>query len=282
MKLDTKELKNITILYVEDDQLIREQTWAILNKLFKKVFSAYDGENGLEIFKEHKNEIDVIVTDINMPNMNGLEMIGAINKIESSLPTIVTTAHTDSNFLINAIDLNVDKYIAKPIQIKDLTISVVDNVLKYRRINNIENLAKNLVTKSSKDDSINSSLTYKIDRLQKQNNYYKAIIDNMVVTFEVDKNGMIMKVSDKFRRFFNYSGDEIIGQNINILKCENSTQESFQKLMLKAIHTKKTVLSTYSFKTNDDKSIDCDVTLTPNYDDSSLVAGYTIYLDILG
>ena len=282
MKLDTKELKNITILYVEDDQLIREQTWAILNKLFKKVFSAYDGVNGLEIFKEHKNEIDVIVTDINMPNMNGLEMIEAINKIDSSLPTIVTTAHTDSSFLINAIDLNVDKYISKPIQIKDLTISVVDNVLKYRRINNIENLAKNLVTKSSKDDSINSSLTYKIDRLQKQNNYYKAIIDNMVVTFEVDKNGMIMKVSDKFRRFFNYSVDEIIGQNINILKCENSTQESFQKLMLKAIHTKKTVVSTYSFKTNDDKSIDCDVTLTPNYDDNSLVAGYTIYLDILG
>jgi len=282
LKLDTKELKNITILYVEDDQLIREQTWAILNKLFKKVFSAYDGVNGLEIFKEHKNEIDVIVTDINMPNMNGLEMIEAINKIDSSLPTIVTTAHTDSSFLINAIDLNVDKYISKPIQIKDLTISVVDNVLKYRRINNIENLAKNLVTKSSKDDSINSSLTYKIDRLQKQNNYYKAIIDNMVVTFEVDKNGMIMKVSDKFRRFFNYSVDEIIGQNINILKCENSTQESFQKLMLKAIHTKKTVVSTYSFKTNDDKSIDCDVTLTPNYDDNSLVAGYTIYLDILG
>ncbi len=281
MKLDTKELKNITLLYVEDDVLIREQTKIILTKLFKKVFCADDGQNGLELFKEHQNEIDVIVTDINMPNMNGLEMIEQINILKSSIPTIVTTAHTDSNYLINAIDLNVDKYIAKPIQIKDLTIAVVDNVLKYRRANNIENLAKSLVSKSSKDDSLNNTLTNQVEILQKQNNYYKAIIDNLVVTFKIDKNGTIIETSDKFLRFFSYTKDNIIGENINILKCESCVQETFQKLMLRVIHAKKTIVSTYTLATSDNKSIKCDLTLTPNYSQDSLIVGYTVYIDIL-
>lgn len=281
MKLDTKELKNITLLYVEDDVLIREQTQIILTKLFKKVFCADDGQNGLELFKEHQNEIDVIVTDINMPNMNGLEMIEQINILKSAIPTIVTTAHTDSNYLINAIDLNVDKYIAKPIQIKDLTIAVVDNVLKYRRANNIENLAKSLVSKSSKDDSLNNTLTNQVEILQKQNNYYKAIIDNLVVTFKIDKNGTIIETSDKFLRFFSYTKENIIGENINILKCESCVQETFQKLMLRVIHAKKTIVSTYTLATSDNKSIKCDLTLTPNYNQDSLIVGYTVYIDIL-
>ncbi len=281
MKLDTKELKSITLLYVEDDILIREQTNKILTKLFKKVFCAYDGQNGLEIFKENSKEIDVIVTDINMPNLNGLEMIRAINKLQSSLPTIVTTAHTDSSYLIDAIDLNVDKYISKPIQIKDLTIAVVDNVLKYRRANNIENLAKSLVTKSSKDESLNSNLINQVEQLTKQNKYYKAIIDNLVVTSKIDKNGNFVEVSDKFLRFFGFSKENILGENINILQSENCSQESFQKLMLRVIHTKKTIISSYLLVTSENRTINCDLTLTPNYDSSSLISGYTVYIDIL-
>ena len=281
MKLDTKELKTITLLYVEDDILIREQTNKILTKLFKKVFCAYDGQNGLEIFKENGKEIDVIVTDINMPNLNGLEMIRAINKLQSSLPTIVTTAHTDSSYLIDAIDLNVDKYISKPIQIKDLTIAVVDNVLKYRRANYIENLAKSLVSKSSKDDSLNSNLINQVEQLTKQNKYYKAIIDNLVVTSKIDKNGNFVEVSDKFLRFLGFSKENILGENINILQAENCSQESFQKLMLRVIHTKKTIISSYILVTSENRTISCDLTLTPNYDSSSLISGYTVYIDIL-
>jgi len=281
MKLDTKELKSITLLYVEDDILIREQTNKILTKLFKKVFCAYDGQNGLEIFKKNNKEIDVIVTDINMPNLNGLEMIRAINKLQSSLPTIVTTAHTDSSYLIDAIDLNVDKYISKPIQIKDLTIAVVDNVLKYRRTNNIENLAKSLVSKSSKDDSLNSNLINKVEQLTKQNKYNKAIIDNLVLSFKIDKNGNFLEVSDKFLRLFSYSKENIIGENINILQCQSCSQDSFQKLMLRVIHTKKTIISSYLLVTSDNRIINCDFTLTPNYDSSSLISGYTAYIDIL-
>jgi len=280
LKLDTKELKTITILYVEDDTLVRNQTKQILDKIFFKVFIAVDGKEGLEVFRTNQEHIDAVVTDINMPNMSGLEMIERINEINHSIPTIVTTAHADAKFLMSAIDINVDKYLSKPIQVKELTTSIVNIVLKYRRIHNIENLAKSLVSRSSKDHDLNNSLIAQVDMLKKENNYLKAIIDNLVVTFKIDKNGFITETSDKFLRFFSFSKDEIIGKNINILKCEDYKQESFQKLMLKAIHTKKTITSTYAIKTNKSQSIHCEITLTPQYDSELLVSGYVVLIDI--
>ena len=101
-KIDPKELKNITILYVEDDTGIRTQMSQILNKLFKKVYVAVDGGDGIVVYKKHIDEIDVVVTDINMPNINGLDMIKKINTLNKSIATIVTTAHSDSKNMINA------------------------------------------------------------------------------------------------------------------------------------------------------------------------------------
>lgn len=281
MKLDTAELKKITLLYVEDDEMIRSQLQPILEKLFKKAYIAVDGIDGLEVYKQNKNVIDIIITDINLPNMNGLDMIKNINELNTSIPVIVTTAHTDSNFMLEAINLNVDKYMPKPIQIRELTVNIVNMVLKYKRLNNIENLAKSLVQKSDKSDELTNSLSYKLDISEKENKYNKAIIDNLVVTFKIDKYGNITSGSNKFYRYFDFDKDEIIGKNIDVLKCESCTQESFQKLMLKVIHAKKTVVSSYTFKIDNDKSVDCDMTMSATYDNNSLIDGYIVYLDIL-
>lgn len=280
MKIDMKELKNITLLYVEDDNAIREQTKTIFEKLFKKIFSASDGKEGLETYSKFQDEIDIVITDVNMPRMNGLEMIEAINELNNSLPIIVTTAHTDSEFLIKAINLNVDKYVTKPIQIKNLTLEIVDNVLKYRRANNIENLAKNLVTKTANDSNINNNLSIQVNQLKKQNEYYKAIIDNLVITCTIDKNGTIIEQSDKFLRLFDFTKEDIKGKNINIIQSESCSQESFQKLMLRVIHGKKTIVSSYIVRTHENKSAQADVTFTPTYDNNSLIAGYTVYIDL--
>lgn len=281
MKLDTKELKKITILYVEDDQIVREQTTIVMQKLFKKAFIAQDGVEGLELFKEHKDEIDIVVSDINMPNMNGLEMIKHINEINAQIPTIVTTAHTDSKFVIDAMDINVDKYMPKPILIKDLTINIVNIVQKYRRMNNIEVLARTLMEKKSENETLHSNLNEQVERLQSENNYLNAIVDNLVIRIKIDKAAQVLEVSDKFLRFFDLSKDEVVGQNINILRCEDCSQESFQKLMLKAIHTKKTVTSTYTFEKSNKTKFTADVTLTALYDTNMLVSEYIMYLDIL-
>ena len=280
MKLDTKELKNITVLYVEDNEMVRTQTEKILNKLFKHAFIAEDGVEGFEVYTKHKDEIDVIVTDINMPHLSGLDMIKKINKLHPSIATIVTTAHSDSENLLKAIDINIDKYITKPIQIKELTVSIVELVLKYRRINNMEELAKSLVQKTSQTDKENNELSTELEIVLKQNYYFKTIIDHLIVNFKTDKNGNITSFSTKFKNFFGYD-DSILGKNINILQCASCVQDSFQKLMLKAIHTKKTVIATYTFRTNSNRTIEAEVTMTPSYGEDSLVNGYTFYLDII-
>ena len=279
MKLDSKQLKSITILYVEDDLLVREQTEKILKKLFKKVYVAVDGKEGLELYKEFISNIDVVITDINMPNINGLDMIKEINNLNKSIPTIVTTAHSDSHNLIKAIDINVDKYITKPIQVKELTVTIVDLVLTYKRMNNIENLAKTLVQKTTLNDKENSELTDELEFVKNQNRYLESIVDNMVLNCKIDKNGNFLEVSNKLKVFFEYS--DIIGKSINILQSENCDQESFQKLMLKAIHTKKTVISTYSLITKSKRKVDIEVTMTSIYGKDALVNGYVVYFDIL-
>ncbi|MEA3554177.1 MAG: response regulator [Campylobacterota bacterium] len=282
MKLDTKKLKTITLLYVEDDDTIRNQTFSLFEKIFKKVYVACDGQVGLDTYSKHQDNIDIIVSDIHMPKLNGLDMIEKVNNIEKvSIPKIITTAHTDSQNLLNAIDIHVDKYIRKPVQIKDLTVSIVNLVSKYRRSNKLESLAKGLVVKSNHDDKKTQELSYLLNIKTKENELFKNIIDNYVSKFRTDKNGIIMEVTPKLSRLFEYEDDELIGENINKLKCTSCSQESFQKLMLKAIHSKQTVTATHTFTTNSDKSIVCDVTMTPSYGSDSLVSGYTFYLDII-
>ncbi len=86
--MNKEVLKNISILYVEDENDVRDFTSKILNPLLKKVFIAQDGEEGLKVFQENKDEIDLIVSDINMPKMDGLSMCDAIKKINSEIPEL--------------------------------------------------------------------------------------------------------------------------------------------------------------------------------------------------
>lgn len=279
MALDTKQLQQITILYVEDDKIVRLQTEKILEKLFKKVYIALDGQDGLAQYKENINDIDIVVSDINMPKMNGFEMIKEILNLKKSIPTIITTAHSDSANLQKAIDINIDKYITKPIQVKELTVAIVDLVMQYKRSNNIENLAKTLVQKTTQNDKANDELTNEVEFLRKQNVYLNSIVNNMVLNLKISKSGKITYVSNKFNSFFGYTN--IVGENISVLRCDTCDQETFQKLMLKAIHTKKMVVSHYTLITNEDRRVNTEVTMAPFYNQDALVDGYEVYIDIL-
>uniref|UniRef100_UPI000AA0E1D4 response regulator n=1 Tax=Arcobacter sp. LA11 TaxID=1898176 RepID=UPI000AA0E1D4 len=129
-------LKNITILYAEDEAALREITLNILRGFTKKQFVAENGAEGLELFKQNESEIDLIITDVNMPIMNGLEMIREIKRINPNIPIIVATAFSNTEYLLEAIDIGVDKYVLKPIDMKKL-LQLMSQSLLYHELKDL-------------------------------------------------------------------------------------------------------------------------------------------------
>ncbi len=108
-----KRTKELNILYVEDELDIREETEDILNGIFKKVVVA---SNGIEGISKFSKDIDLILTDINMPKMDGIKMIKKIRKTNLDIPILILSAHSNTNYFLKTITLGIDGYILKPIE----------------------------------------------------------------------------------------------------------------------------------------------------------------------
>jgi DNA-binding NarL/FixJ family response regulator len=106
-------LKTVSVLYVEDYDIVREPLAEFLRRRLGTVHTAENGREGLELFKRHKP--DIVITDILMPVMGGLEMAEAIKAMDSETPVIVTTAFNEQDFLMKAINIGVDRYVLKPV-----------------------------------------------------------------------------------------------------------------------------------------------------------------------
>ena len=103
VNFDQNFLKTLTVLYAEDDEHARNSLSGILHKLFKKVYVGEDGRQGLEYFKKFHEDIDVIVSDINMPHLSGMDMLERIREIDERVPFIFTTAHQEKEFLLGVL-----------------------------------------------------------------------------------------------------------------------------------------------------------------------------------
>ncbi len=112
---DLDYLKTLTILYAEDDDSIRGQLCQFLNRRCKELYSTTNGKEGLEAFELYQP--DIVVTDILMPVMDGLKMGEAIRAINPKTPIIITTAFEEPRYFHRAIDLGVDKYVTKPVDL---------------------------------------------------------------------------------------------------------------------------------------------------------------------
>jgi len=120
-----KSTKNMKLLYVEDNQEARETTKLILEEFFDNIIVAIDGQDGYEKFKD--NDIDLIITDINMPKLNGLEMISKVREVDNNVSVLILSAHNEPEFLDYSIRLCIDSYLLKPIDI-DLFLEALTKV----------------------------------------------------------------------------------------------------------------------------------------------------------
>ena len=133
------ELLKLTLLYVEDDEIIRQNAVEYLSDYFTKVYQAQDGLEALEAYQERKP--DIIITDIKMPRLDGLAMAKKIRKEDKTTPIVITTAFTDTEYLIQAVELQLIKYIVKPVTSKKLNEALA-LITEYLHINSIVSIDK--------------------------------------------------------------------------------------------------------------------------------------------
>ena len=120
-----KELsKDLKLLYVEDEESIRSAVVGILELFFETIYIAENGKEGIEKFDAH--QVDLIITDIQMPQLDGLSMIEKIREKEPNIPVVITTAFNDEAYFIKSIDLRVDKYLLKPIRQEKVIDTLLD------------------------------------------------------------------------------------------------------------------------------------------------------------
>jgi len=105
---------NYTLLFVEDESMIRKIAVAVLRPYFLEIHEAKDGIEALELYETDKP--DLIITDIEMPNMDGLTLCKKIRQIDKTTPIVITTAYTNTEYLLEAVSLNLIKYLVKPIE----------------------------------------------------------------------------------------------------------------------------------------------------------------------
>ncbi len=108
----------VAVLYVEDEELTRAAVSAPLGRRVQTLLQANNGREGLELFRLHRPGI--VITDIRMPVMDGLTMAREIKALDEKTQIIVTTAHNDTRYFLDAIDIGIDRYVLKPIDHKKL------------------------------------------------------------------------------------------------------------------------------------------------------------------
>ena len=132
--------KNITILVAEDELELAELMSNAIGEYFKEFILVHNGEEALDAY--HKYHPNIVITDILMPKLTGLELLQEIRKVDEEIPIIILSAHSDSSKLLKAIDYGVSKYFIKPFDPDDL-LEYLEKIAKKLHLNSIKVLGDN-------------------------------------------------------------------------------------------------------------------------------------------
>jgi len=145
--------RTVRVLYVEDNENARRFTLETLKRFFENITVAVNGQDGLEKFKE--GTFDIVLTDINMPIMNGMKMIQKIKEINTDVSVLVLSAHDETDFFIETIMLGIDGYLLKPLDIMQFVKTLNKSVKKIFLQKEVEHYKQKL-------ESMNTALELKV------------------------------------------------------------------------------------------------------------------------
>ncbi|MGB5868192.1 MAG: response regulator [Arcobacteraceae bacterium] len=206
--------REFNILYVEDTEAILDIFSNILSNYFKNVFIEKNGEDGLAFYRQNKDSIDLVITDINMPKMNGIKMSKKIKEDTPDMPIIVTSAHDEKEFLLEAIKIGINAFVPKPIKVDEL-IQNIERILELRILKkklldqeqaNYEKLLKS--AKFSAIGQLAAGLTHEINTPLTYIKGSVEIMDKVISNLEDEKAKRILlkqfaRVDDGVQRIMN-------------------------------------------------------------------------------
>lgn len=192
------KLKSITILYVEDSKVLVNATLKSIEKVFSKVHVARDGKEGLDIFQMYRSKIDIIITDLIMPVMDGMEMIEQIRKSGSDVPIIVTTGFDDFIEREKLTEYAIEAFLSKPIN-------------PFKLLKSVNKIVDSLFVKRELETK-------------------KTMIDNDIIYTETDARGVITYVSKPFERISGYTKKELIGKTHALCKSHETPEWTYKEL----------------------------------------------------
>lgn len=201
-------LRNTTLLFAEDDEAIRRKTKESLMVLFKDVIEAVDGQDALEKFVDKKP--DMILTDIKMPNMDGMEFIQRVRKQDPNIPIVLFSAHSSQEYLLRAIKFQIQGYIIKPSNLDDMLETFVTCAKKLNNIkpqnlkfdnNTVYNSVTNQLLKDGKELSLSGKERAVMNTLVKYSPKVvtKAELSEEVWPMESVANTTIKSTIDRLR-----------------------------------------------------------------------------------
>lgn len=239
--------KNISILYVEDDVLTVEAFLDAFSDIFKKVHVAYNATDGLELFLKEKP--DIVLTDLQMPQVSGLELISNIRETNQTIPIIVNSAFNNTKFLLESINLHVNEYTMKPTD-------------PYKLLSIFEKISETLLLQKSVKNS---------------QNMLQTIINEMPDPIIYIKSDLSVAMLNTAAKRFNQevAAKEIFTCHELIFKnMQSCTNETFV-CPIKTIKKTREPLTLYNLKAIIDEEERCfDIHIRPIFDEENEINGY--------
>ncbi|WP_419764719.1 MAG: response regulator [Arcobacter sp.] len=187
--MDDNFLNKITILVVEDSNTDRKMLVTILKKYFSTVLEASDGEEGYEVYKNNKN-IDIIISDLNMPKVSGINFLKLVRSSDMNIPFIVTTGRIEPESMLEAINFNVNSYITKPVDISTL-------------LQKIDYLCEN------------KYLEERLENKRKEVEYLIEAVDIAALIFRMNGKGEISYMNTAMLDVSGYNKEDVANLNFN-------------------------------------------------------------------
>lgn len=143
-EVSLEKIKTLNILYVEDEVKTQNIISKALMLYCNDVIVANDGEEALYFYDNNKEFLDILIIDISLPKINGLEVIKKIRDTNKKIPIIITTAHTDKEYLLEALTYKLESYIVKPFSFEKLMSILEEFIQREHSITSFVQIDKNI------------------------------------------------------------------------------------------------------------------------------------------